>query len=187
MDYRKLAIVGEVGAGKTRLIRSLSQINPIETEAESSIDIGKEFTTVGIDYGRLTLADDAELGLYGLPGQERFSFLWETVNQSLWGLVVLSKFGVNMDHQNINDLIDFFQPIENQVPVVVGLTHVDQATQDQTRQAADQIRTMLEQRGISAPVLLTDPRNSDSAATLLHAVNAIHRFHVDTLQKSMSN
>ena len=77
MDYQKLAIIGEVGAGKTQLVKTLSEISPLETEAKSSIDIGKEYTTVGIDYGRITLADDMALGIYGVPGQERYSFLWE--------------------------------------------------------------------------------------------------------------
>ena len=87
--YKKLAIVGEVGAGKTQLIKVISEISPFATEAKSSVDIGKEYTTVGIDYGRLTLDEDVALGLYGLPGQKRFSMLWEMVRQGLWGLLVL--------------------------------------------------------------------------------------------------
>ena len=67
-----MAVVGDVGAGKTQLIRSLSEIDPLSTEAQSSIDIGKEFTTVGIDYGRINLDEDTALGLYGVPGQQRF-------------------------------------------------------------------------------------------------------------------
>ena len=63
--YNKLAIVGEVGAGKTQLINTISEISPFATEARSSVDIGKEFTTVGIDYGRLSLDADIALGLFG--------------------------------------------------------------------------------------------------------------------------
>ena len=33
-DYKKLAIVGEVGAGKTKMISTLSEINPLETEIQ---------------------------------------------------------------------------------------------------------------------------------------------------------
>ena len=74
MNYRKLAIVGEVGAGKTKMIATLSEINPIETEAESSVDIGKKYTTVGIDYGRISLSEDTALGLYGLPST---TLMWQ--------------------------------------------------------------------------------------------------------------
>lgn len=109
MNYQKLAIIGEVGAGKTQLVRTLSEINPVETEAKSSIDIGKEYTTVGIDYGRITLSDDMALGIYGVPGQERFSFLWEFVNQSLWGLLILIRYGETPDYANIDKLLDFFR------------------------------------------------------------------------------
>ncbi len=70
--YNKLAIVGEVGAGKTQLINTISEISPFATEARSSVDIGKEFTTVGIDSGRLSLDADIALGLFGLPEKNAF-------------------------------------------------------------------------------------------------------------------
>jgi signal recognition particle receptor subunit beta len=112
MEYLKMAIIGEVGAGKTQLVKTLSQIKPFETEAKSTIDIGKEFTTVGVDYGRLMISDDLALGLYGLPGQERYSFVWETVNQSLWGLLILVKYGEKVDFDNIDKVLKFFNPRE---------------------------------------------------------------------------
>ena len=105
MDYRKLAIVGEVGAGKTKLVKTLSEIAPLTTEAESSIDIGKKHTTVGIDYGRISLSEDMALGLYGVPGQERYSFLWKLVNTNLWGLLLLIKSGETPDFENLDNII----------------------------------------------------------------------------------
>ncbi len=63
MDYRKLAIIGEVGAGKTQFVRTLSEISTIKTEAVSTMDIGKDLTTVGIDYGRIMIDQQTALGL----------------------------------------------------------------------------------------------------------------------------
>lgn len=174
MEYKKLAIAGEVGSGKTKLIRTLSEINPIETEAESSIDIGKKYTTVGIDYGRISLSDNAALGLYGVPGQERYSFLWQMVNSSLWGLLILIKGGQTPDYENIKQLLTFFSPKENSVSCVVAITHCDTATSDDLQVLNLEIRTILEQHEMVAPVIQLDPRDIGSATSILHIFNAIN-------------
>lgn len=176
MNYQKLAIVGEVGAGKTCLIGSLSEISPIETEAESTIDIGKEVTTVGIDYGRLVIAEDAELGLYGLPGQERYTFLWEIVNKSLWGLLILMKFGEKPNIDNITSLLNFFDPLGNGTAVVVGVTHGDEASEEEQAQLTGQVAELLAMHQLDAPILHLDPRDVESSKMILHAFNAINQF-----------
>ena len=174
MDYRKLAIVGEVGSGKTRIIGTLSEISPLETEAESSVDIGKTHTTVGIDYGRISLSDDIALGLYGVPGQERFSFLWEFVNTNLWGLLILFKSGETPDYENLDKLLNFFSPKENQTTCVVGITHCDNSDESELAALGQEVRAVLAHHQIVAPVLNIDPRNRDSAISVLHVFNAIN-------------
>lgn len=175
MNYRKLAIVGEVGAGKTKMIATLSEINPIETEAESSVDIGKKYTTVGIDYGRISLSEDTALGLYGLPGQERFSFLWELVNTSLWGLLILVKYGDVPDYNNLEKLLTFFSPAKNNTTCVVALTHCDDAEGEGLSALGHEIRAMLSHHNIVGPVLHIDPRSRDSAVSVLHVLNALNQ------------
>ncbi len=175
MDYKKLAIAGEVGSGKTCLIRTLSEISPIETEAKSSIDIGKTETTVGIDYGRLNLSEDTALGLYGVPGQERYSFLWEIVNNSLWGLLILIKCGETPDYQNFDKLLSFFAPADKKVSCVAAITHCETASHDELVVLNQEIQTMLEQRNIIAPIIQIDARDRSSAISVLHIFNAINR------------
>ncbi len=174
MDYRKLAIIGEVGAGKTRIINTLSEINPIETEAESSIDIGKKYTTVGVDYGRISLSDDTALGLYGVPGQERYSFLWDFVNTSLWGLLILVKYGETPDYDNLDKLLTFFEPSEKQTTCVIAVTHCEDASKDSLRGLDQEIQAVLEHHKIIAPVIHIDPRDKESAMTILHIFNAMN-------------
>ncbi len=174
MVYRKLAIIGEVGAGKTRLISSMSEIQPFETEAESSIDIGKKYTTVGIDYGRISLSEDSALGLYGVPGQERYSFLWELVKESLWGLLVLVKYGEEPNYQNLNKLLTFFEPQNKEVACVVGVTHCENASDQDLTALNSEIQAILEHHKLVAPVLYVDPRNKESATSLLHVINSIN-------------
>ncbi len=174
MDYRKLAIVGEVGAGKTQIIKTLSEISPIETEAESSINIGKKYTTVGIDYGRISVADGVALGLYGVPGQDRFSFLWEFVNTTLWGLLLLVKNGETPNYDNLEKLLTFFSPNENSISCVVGMTHCDGSEEQSITALSQEIQAILTHHKIIAPILHIDPRNQESAMSVLHVFNAIN-------------
>ena len=174
MDYRKLAIVGEVGSGKTRLISTLSEIDPLKTEAKSSIDIGKEFTTVGIDYGRINLSEDTALGLYGVPGQERFSFLWEIVNVSLWGLLVLIKSGESPNYDNLDKMLSFFAPKQKDIPCVVGITHCDDSNDTELSGLCTEVQALLVHHEILAPIINLDPRDRESAGSALHVFNAIN-------------
>ena len=174
MDYQKLAIIGEVGAGKTQMVKTLSEISPIETEAKSSIDIGKEYTTVGIDYGRITLSDEMALGIYGVPGQERYSFLWEFVNQSLWGLLILIKYGEKPDYDNLDKLLSFFSPEENSTTCVIGVTHCENADASSLAALGQEIRAMLMRHGVVAPIINADPRSRESAVSFLNLFNNLN-------------
>ena len=174
--YKKLAIVGEVGAGKTELIKVISEISPFGTEAKSSVDIGKEYTTVGIDYGRLTLDDQVALGLYGLPGQKRFSMLWEMVRNGLWGLLILVKFGEEINIEALNTLLDFYKPAENSLPVVVGISHSENATSEDLDSLAEAIESILFEHNVFAPVTPVDPRQIESSLILLELFCSINQF-----------
>ena len=176
MDALKLAIVGEVGAGKTQLVTTLSEIQPFNTEAESSVDIGKQYTTVGIDYGRLKLDNETALGLFGMPGQERYSFLWEYAKDSLWGLVMLVKFTEQPNLENLDKLLQFFAPTENQTACIVGITHCESAATADLQVLKNDLQGMLALHNTQAPMVQIDARDNDSAMTILHTINSINRF-----------
>ncbi|OPC82838.1 ATP-binding protein [Embleya scabrispora] len=98
-DGLKIAIVGGFGVGKTTMVRSVSEIRPLNTEetmtrAGVGIDDargadGKTTTTVAFDFGRISLNDEMVLYLFGAPGQERFWFLWDRLFSGTLGAVVL--------------------------------------------------------------------------------------------------
>ncbi|MBL1067507.1 ATP/GTP-binding protein [Streptomyces sp. 7-21] len=95
----KIVIVGGFGVGKTTMVRSVSDIRPLNTEevmtkAGQGIDDlaaveGKTSTTVAFDFGRISLNDETVLYLFGAPGQERFWFLWDRLFSGTLGAVVL--------------------------------------------------------------------------------------------------
>jgi signal recognition particle receptor subunit beta len=98
-DGLKIAIVGGFGVGKTTMVRSVSEIRPLNTEetmTQAGVGIddarsadGKSTTTVAFDFGRITLNEEMVLYLFGAPGQERFWFLWDRLFAGTLGAVVL--------------------------------------------------------------------------------------------------
>ena len=122
-EQLKLIVAGHVGAGKTTFIRSISEIDAVDTDVKSSENIGKELTTVAMDYGILTL-DGIPLHIYGTPGQDRFDFMWEVLCTGALGLVLLVRGDSIAEFSKSRNILDFITSRIN-VPFLIGVTRYD--------------------------------------------------------------
>ena len=64
-----MVVTGPVGAGKSTFIRSVSEIETVDTDrrATDETSLLKQKTTVAFDFGRLQFNPDMALHLYGTP------------------------------------------------------------------------------------------------------------------------
>lgn len=93
----QVVFVGPFGVGKTTALRAVSDIavasmESASGEAVNAGDPGKTTTTVGFDYGEWQFPDGARVGLFGVPGQERFNAMWDALLPQS-SAVVLWLFG----------------------------------------------------------------------------------------------
>ncbi len=87
----KVVVTGPFAAGKTTLIRTISEITVLSTERDVSDETRsqKPATTVAMDFGRITVDGELVLYLFGTPGQERFDFMWEILGEGMLGYVLV--------------------------------------------------------------------------------------------------
>ena len=182
MDYRlspeyypppapvKIIIAGGFGVGKTTAVNSISDTPPLTTEAAmtdlgSNVDFttavpNKVTTTVAIDFGTIALDLGLKLYLFGLPGQNRFGFMWDDICIGAIGALVI------VDTRRIDDCyaaVDYFEQTGIPFAVAVNMFY------GELPHALDDVRWALAVQG-DTPVITFDARGRASVREALKTV-----------------
>src|SRR4051794_33430985 len=118
---------------------------------------GKETTTVAMDFGRITMADDLILYLFGTPGQTRFWFMWDELIRGAVGAAVL------VDTRRISDAfapLDYFE--NRHLPYLVALNCFDGAPRYEPEEVREALAIPPQ-----IPMLLCDARERESVRHVL--------------------
>ncbi len=161
----KIVVTGPFSAGKTTLIETISEVAVVGTErriTDGSAAV-KATTTVAMDFGRITFAEDLSLYLFGTPGQRRFEVMWEVLSEGMIGFILMVNAADERSVDEAAHILDSFSRYAD-VPCVVAVTHTDVA--ENPASCVEHVRRVLElPEGV--PVLACDARSRDDVKELL--------------------
>ncbi|WP_299179865.1 ATP/GTP-binding protein [uncultured Neptuniibacter sp.] len=188
-DY-KVLFTGSVCSGKTTAIKSLSDIETVDTDASVSDSAirRKQKTTIAMDYGVLDLSETARLHLYGTPGQERFKFMWQLMMSDLVhdaeGLVLLVDNTRNDPFKDIRFYVEEFRDFIVRRRLIIAVTHSDEQADPDYDFYMNELKSM----GLFTTVLFIDARDPSSVLNVVKELVGLRERDIDwkTLEERLA-
>lgn len=169
MQEYKILFTGTMGAGKTTAIAAVSEVPPVVTDVQNTdASSAKSMTTVGLDFGTVTLDSGDRLRLFGTPGQVRFDFLWGILARNALGLVILID---NSRPEPLADLAVYLQGFRGELkalPCVIGVGRLEHHPAPDLDAYAEALQT----QGLVLPVLPVDVRRRKDVLLLIDTLLA---------------
>jgi uncharacterized protein len=162
----KLVVTGPFAAGKTTLIRIISEITVLSTEKDvtDATRTRKAATTVAMDFGRITIDRDLVLYLFGTPGQDRFDFMWEILGEGMLGYILLVDAARPESYDEAVGILGAFRGMAR-VPFVVACNRSDGLDPEAEARLRETLAI-----GDDVPVLPCDATDRESVKAVLLAL-----------------
>lgn len=176
----KIVVTGPFAAGKTTLIRTISEITVLSTERNVTDETKaiKSNTTVAMDFGRISLDRDLVLYLFGTPGQARFDFMWEILSEGMLGYILLVDGQQPATLEKAAEIRSAFSALAK-VPYLVAVNRRDSLTEAEELE----MRAMLG-IGRKVPIIACDAADRDSVKAVLLAL----LYHIlDAIESAAAN
>ncbi|OSS42754.1 hypothetical protein DESAMIL20_374 [Desulfurella amilsii] len=159
MAIYKIIVTGSFNSGKTEFIKCVSEIDPITTDkpvTESGLKEIKNFTTVAIDFGIITIDKDIIIHIYATPGQQRFKFIYDILEKNALAIIVLGDITSEESVSNMYKYYREFMKIKR-LPAVFALTKKDlpNSIEDET------IKSLLSNKPQEIPLIKISNKNKE--------------------------
>lgn len=168
LDNIKLVLAGPVGAGKSTAINSIADTVPVSTEMPL-LEGGygeKTTTTVAMDFATINIDGEPPLFVYGLPGQEHFSFMRSIILEGALGVILLLNAADPDIGKECEYWLDALRTTHPDIHIVIGITHADCTMSF----SMSDIRTVLRERSEMLPAFTVDARQRGQMHQLVRAL-----------------
>ncbi len=168
----KILVAGHVGAGKTTFVTSVSRIPSLRTEAKLSRPQEKNqghTTTVAFDFGEVY--EGCKVAIFGIPGQKRFSFMWETLVKGTLGYIFMFDSTTPEMWKETLEQVEFFIDL-NPAPFIFVANKQDLPGAAKPEDIRSELKVPEE-----IPIIPCIAIDSESARkTLLHLIDHLKKF-----------
>lgn len=121
----KVLVAGHFNSGKTTLVKTLTDAITTEKKVSDPEEIKKKLTTtVSMDYGKFDMLSGKSVAIFGVPGQERFSFMWKALSRGVSGYIFMLDSSDPPMWQETMRQIDVFMGFR-EVPYIIAANKQD--------------------------------------------------------------